>query len=148
MTFTPRVKNAPDLKKAQANLLQAEGDLDQAKLDLRYYHHRGGNRWRGDPAQCEPGNNVQVGQSLMAVRSLTDIWVDANFKETQLRDLRIGQRVDLEVDMYGGNGHSRDAFPALRMGTDPLWRCCRRKMRRAISSRWCSGCRCESTCEL
>ncbi len=38
----------------------------------------------------------------MAVRSLTEIWVDANFKETQLRDLRIGQPVDLNVDMYGG----------------------------------------------
>ena len=49
-----------------------------------------------------PGNNVLAGQSLMAVRSLTEIWIDANFKETQLRDLRIGQRVDLEVDMYGG----------------------------------------------
>jgi len=35
---------------------------------------------------------VQVGHNLMAIRSLRDIWVDANFKETQLRDLRIGQR--------------------------------------------------------
>jgi membrane fusion protein (multidrug efflux system) len=49
-----------------------------------------------------PGNNVQVGQNLMAIRSLSEIWVDANFKETQLRDLRIGQPVDLYVDMYGG----------------------------------------------
>ena len=38
----------------------------------------------------------------MAVRSLTEIWIDANFKETQLADLRIGQRVRCEVDMYGG----------------------------------------------
>src|SRR5215468_5924020 len=37
----------------------------------------------------------------MAIRSLNEIWVDANFKETQLRDLRIGQAVDLYVDMYG-----------------------------------------------
>ena len=42
-----------------------------------------------------PGNNVQAGQSLMAVRSLTEIWIDANFKETQLADLRIGHRVRL-----------------------------------------------------
>ncbi len=34
-----------------------------------------------------PGNNVQVGQSLMAVRSLTEIWIDANFKETQLAEV-------------------------------------------------------------
>ena len=38
----------------------------------------------------------------MAIRSLDEIWVDANFKETQLGDLRIGQPVDLYVDMYGG----------------------------------------------
>jgi hypothetical protein len=49
-----------------------------------------------------PGDNVQVGQGLMAIRSLDEIWVDANFKETQLDDLRIGQPVDLYVDMYGG----------------------------------------------
>jgi hypothetical protein len=37
-----------------------------------------------------PGDNVQVGQGLMAIRSLDEIWVDANFKETELGDLRIG----------------------------------------------------------
>jgi membrane fusion protein (multidrug efflux system) len=37
----------------------------------------------------------------MAIRSLSEIWVDANFKETRLRDLRIGQPADLYVDMYG-----------------------------------------------
>jgi membrane fusion protein (multidrug efflux system) len=42
----------------------------------------------------------------MAIRSLRDIWIDANFKETQLRNLRIGQRVMIEADMYG----SRHAF--------------------------------------
>jgi multidrug efflux pump subunit AcrA (membrane-fusion protein) len=47
------------------------------------------------------GNNVVTGQSLMALRSLTDIWVDANFKETQLPSLRIGRAVDVYVDMYG-----------------------------------------------
>jgi multidrug resistance efflux pump len=48
-----------------------------------------------------PGDNLQAGQSVMATRSLRDIWIDANFKETQLRKLRIGQHVDLELDMYG-----------------------------------------------
>jgi membrane fusion protein, multidrug efflux system len=96
------VQNAPDLKKAEASLMQAQRDLDQAKLDLRYctiVAEIGGVVTRRN---VNPGNNVQVGQSLMAIRSLSDIWVDANFKETQLRDLRIGQHVDLELDMYGG----------------------------------------------
>jgi membrane fusion protein, multidrug efflux system len=96
------VENAPDLKKAQASLLQTQRDLDQAKLDLRYCRIVAEIDGVVTRRNVNPGNNVQVGQSLMAIRSLRDIWVDANFKETQLRDLRIGQRVDLELDMYGG----------------------------------------------
>ncbi len=64
-----------------------------------------------------PGNNVQVGQSLMAIRSLRDIWVDANFKETQLRDLRIGQPVDLYVDMYGGRHVFKGRISGFTEGT-------------------------------
>ena len=64
-----------------------------------------------------PGNNVQVGQSLMAIRSLHEIWVDANFKETQLRDLRIGQAVDLHVDMYGGRHIFKGRVSGFTMGT-------------------------------
>src|SRR2546425_425294 len=54
-----------------------------------------------------PGNNVLTGQGLMAIRSLDEIWIDANFKETQLQDLRIGQPVNVYADMYGG----RRVFP-------------------------------------
>ena len=64
-----------------------------------------------------PGNNVQAGQSLMAVRSLTEIWIDANFKETQLADLRIGQRVRCEVDMYGGRREFEGRITGFTMGT-------------------------------
>jgi membrane fusion protein (multidrug efflux system) len=96
------IKNAPDLKKAQVALLQAQRDLDQAKLDLRYCTIVAEIDGVVTRRNVNPGNNVQVGQSLMAIRSLRDIWVDANFKETQIRDLRIGQRVELELDMYGG----------------------------------------------
>src|SRR5260370_17141422 len=53
----------------------------------------------------------------MAIRSLRDIWVDANFKETQLHDLRIGQRVDLEVDMYGGKRKFEGRISGFTMGT-------------------------------
>ena len=83
----------------------------------------------------------------MAIRSLTEIWIDANFKETQLADLRIGQPVDLDVDMYGSrqrfqgphlrlhDGHRLDAGAAAAPRTRP-----------ATSSRSCSGCRCGSSC--
>ncbi len=64
-----------------------------------------------------PGNDVQVGQSLMAIRSLNEIWVDANFKETQLRDLRIGQPVDLYADMYGGKHAFKGRISGFTEGT-------------------------------
>jgi membrane fusion protein, multidrug efflux system len=96
------VRNAPSLKQAQTVLMQAERDLDQAKLNLRYCTVVAEIDGVITRRNVNPGNNVQVGQSLMAIRSLRDIWVDANFKETQLRNLRIGQRVELELDMYGG----------------------------------------------
>ena len=57
------------------------------------------------------------GQGLMAVRSLNEIWVDANFKETQLRDLRIGQPVDLYVDMYGSQHVFAGRISGFTIGT-------------------------------
>src|SRR6266446_10315666 len=69
------------------------------------------------PRHVNPGNHVQVGQSLMAIRSLSDIWVDANFKETQLRDLRIGQRAELNVDMYGSKRTFEGRVSGFTMGT-------------------------------
>jgi membrane fusion protein (multidrug efflux system) len=64
-----------------------------------------------------PGYNVQAGQALMAVRSLTEVWIDANFKETQLADLRIGQRVRCEVDMYGSRREFEGRITGFTMGT-------------------------------
>ena len=50
------------------------------------------------------GQHIQAGQALMTVIPLNQLWVDANFKEVQLRDLRIGQPVEVRSDLYGG-GH-------------------------------------------
>jgi membrane fusion protein, multidrug efflux system len=49
----------------------------------------------------EPGQIVQPGQGLMTIVPLNDVWVTASFKETQLRDVRPGQRAEVHVDMYG-----------------------------------------------
>ena len=111
------IKKAPGLKQAEALLLRAQRDLDQAKLDLRYCTIVAEIDGVITRRNVNPGNNVQVGQSLMVLRSLRDIWVDANFKETQLRDLRIGQRVDLEVDMYGGKQTFEGRISGFTMGT-------------------------------
>jgi membrane fusion protein, multidrug efflux system len=115
--FAEVIKNAPSLKQAQTNLMQARRDLDQAKLNLRYctvYAEIDGVITRRN---VNPGNNVQAGQSVMAIRSLRDIWVDANFKETQLRNLRIGQHVDLELDMYGRRHNFEGRISGFTYGT-------------------------------
>jgi membrane fusion protein, multidrug efflux system len=92
---------------AEAKLETAERDLDQAKLNLRYCEIVAEIDGVVTRRNVNPGNNVVAGQGLMAIRSLDEIWVDANFKETQLQDLRIGQPVDVYADMYG----SRRVFP-------------------------------------
>jgi membrane fusion protein (multidrug efflux system) len=53
----------------------------------------------------------------MAVRSLTEIWIDANFKETQLARLRIGQRVRCKADMYGKRQEFEGHITGFTMGT-------------------------------
>jgi len=49
----------------------------------------------------EVGQNVAPGQELMKIINLDDIWVTANFKENQLREMRVGQPVTISVDAYG-----------------------------------------------
>jgi membrane fusion protein (multidrug efflux system) len=111
------IRNAPTVKQAEAKLLQAQRDLDQALLNLRYCDIVSDIDGVVTSRNVNPGNNVQVGQSLMAVRSLTEIWIDANFKETQLADLRIGQRVRCEVDMYGSRRDYEGRITGFTMGT-------------------------------
>ncbi|MEO6848100.1 MAG: HlyD family secretion protein, partial [Chthoniobacterales bacterium] len=101
----------------EAAVLRTQRDLDQAKLDLSYCTIKAEIDGVVTRRNVNPGNNVQAGQSLMAIRSLSDIWVDANFKETQLRDLRIGQHVDLELDMYGGKKKFDGRISGFTMGT-------------------------------
>jgi membrane fusion protein (multidrug efflux system) len=111
------IKDAPALKQAQAALLQTQRDLDQAQLDLRYCTVVAEIDGIVTRRNVNPGNHVQLGQSLMALRSLRDIWVDANFKETQLRHLRIGQSVELKVDMYGSKQTFKGRISGFTMGT-------------------------------
>lgn len=111
------LKNAPPVKQAEARLLKAERDLEQARLNRQYcrvFSEIDGVVTRRNVNQ---GNNVQSGQALMGVRSLTEIWIDANFKETQLVDLRIGHRVEIEADMYGSRRRFGGRISGFTMGT-------------------------------
>ena len=113
------IPNAPANQQAEAKLAQARRDLAQAELDLRYCDVYSEIDGQVTSRNVNPGNNVQAGQSLMAVRALRppDLWVDANFKETQLANLRIGQRVRLEVDMYGSRKEFEGRISGFTMGT-------------------------------
>ena len=115
--YAKLLEEAPAVKQAEAKLLQAQHNLDEAKLNLRYckvYAEIDGVVTRRN---ANPGNNVVAGQNLMAVRSITEIWIDANFKETQLADLRIGQPVTIEVDMYGRHHEFTGRISGFTMGT-------------------------------
>ncbi len=116
-TFARLAANAPDVKQAEAKLEVAKRDLDQAELDLRYCDVIAEIDGVITRRNVNPGDNIQVGQALMAIRSLDEIWVDANFKETQLGDLRIGQPVDLYVDMYGDRHVFKGRISGFTMGT-------------------------------
>lgn len=101
-TFARLMVDAPAIKQAEARLESAKRDLALAELNLRYCDIVAKINGVITRRNVNPGDYVQVGQNLMAIRSLDQIWVDANFKETQLQEMRIGQPVDLYVDMYGG----------------------------------------------
>jgi membrane fusion protein, multidrug efflux system len=116
-TFDRLAAKAPAVKQAEAKLEAAKRDLALAELDLRYCDVVAEIDGVVTRRNVNPGNDVQVGQNLMALRSLSEIWVDANFKETQLRDLRIGQPADLYVDMYGDRKVFNGRIAGFTMGT-------------------------------
>jgi membrane fusion protein (multidrug efflux system) len=111
------LKDAPAVKQAEAKLALAQRDLDQAKLNLRYCDILAEIDGVVTRRNVNPGNDVVAGQELMAIRSLREIWVDANFKETELAELRIGQPVDLELDMYGSRKVFKGRVSGFTMGT-------------------------------
>ncbi|MEE7566559.1 biotin/lipoyl-binding protein [Xanthomonas sp. Kuri4-3] len=63
------------------------------------------------------GQRVQPGAALMAVVPLEQVWVEANFKETQLKHMRLGQEVELRSDLYGGGVGYRGRVESLGLGT-------------------------------
>jgi membrane fusion protein (multidrug efflux system) len=81
-------------------VVQAQKDLEQAELDLSYAEIRAPITGFISRRTVNTGNRVQVGQALLAIHSLNDVWIDANFKEAQLHKLQIGQPVDISVDAY------------------------------------------------
>lgn len=90
-------------KQAQAQLQRGQADLAQAKLNLEYTVIRAPVDGLVSRKTAEPGMQVSPGQQIMALVPLDDVWVTANFKETQLKKMQVGQRVEIEVDTFGSS---------------------------------------------
>jgi membrane fusion protein (multidrug efflux system) len=95
--------SAARYKQAQAQVQQSEANLNQAKLNLGYAVIKASVDGVVSRKTAEPGMQVSPGQQIMALIPLDDVWVTANFKETQLRKMRTGQEVEIEVDTYGSS---------------------------------------------
>ena len=87
---------------AEAKVAQARATLAQAQLQLDYATVKAPAGGYVSKKTVEVGQVVQPGQPLMAIVPLDDIWVTANFKESQLRKIRPGQKAVVSVDAYGG----------------------------------------------
>jgi len=88
-------------KSSAAKLLQQKALLDQARLNLSYCTIVAPVGGIVNKKTVEVGENISPGQQLLVVVPLDDIWVTADFKETQLKKMRVGQQVRFSVDAYG-----------------------------------------------
>jgi membrane fusion protein, multidrug efflux system len=86
---------------ATAEVQRAVSALAQAELNLQYTKIVAPVTGVLSKRSVEPGQTVQAGQPLFSIVNLDDIWTTANFKETQLRDMKVGQRAKIKVDAYG-----------------------------------------------
>jgi len=88
-------------KQAEAQVKQAQAQLDQAKLNLSYTKIVAPADGIITRKSVEVDQNVAAGQNLLTLVSLQDLWVTANFKETQLQHMDAGQKVQVHVDATG-----------------------------------------------
>jgi membrane fusion protein (multidrug efflux system) len=101
---TPKTVAATQAKAqaAEAQAQRSKAALDQAQLNLSYTTIVAPVDGVVGKRSVQIGSNVAVGQDLMAIVPLNDIWVTANFKETQLAHMQPGQYTKIKVDTYGG----------------------------------------------
>ncbi|QXE92361.1 HlyD family secretion protein [Geomonas subterranea] len=99
-----------------ARIAQKQGELETAKLNLSYARIVAPSDGYVTRKGVEPGNIVQPGQALMAIVGLEDSWITANYKESQLNNVRPGQAVDFTVDGYPGR-HFTGKVESIMAGT-------------------------------
>ena len=91
---------------AAARVSLAEVAVKQAELNLQRATVKSPVAGIVSKKSVEPGQIIQPGQPLMTVIPLDRVWITANFKETQLKDMRVGLPVKVEVDAYGGREYT------------------------------------------
>lgn len=104
------VKNGPEQVKAQqamanaalAEVKQAQAKVDQAQLNLTYTHITAPAAGIVNKKNVQVGANLSIGQDLLTIIPLTNLWVTANFKETQLAKMKPGEHVTIKVDALDG----------------------------------------------
>jgi membrane fusion protein (multidrug efflux system) len=102
-TGTQTVKIKKQLAEAaKAEQALAEARLEQAQLRLSYTRIKAPARGQITKKNCETGQQVQTGQPLMALVALENLWVIANYKETDLTRVKSGQKVSIKVDTFSG----------------------------------------------
>ena len=100
----------PQIQSAVSNLKQAWLNLERTKIrsPIKGYVSR---------RNAQVGQAVSVGGALMAVVTTDQMWLDANFKETQLTHMRIGQPVEIHFDLYGKDKTFNGKVVGIEMGT-------------------------------
>jgi len=104
------LKNGPQQVKVQqaranaalADVKQAQAKVDQAQLNLGYTRITAPATGIVNKKNVQVGANLSIGQDLLTIIPVTNLWVTANFKETQLQKMHPGQHVVLKVDALGG----------------------------------------------
>jgi membrane fusion protein (multidrug efflux system) len=87
---------------AEARVQQVQAALAQAELNLQYTTVKAPTAGVVSRKSIEVGQVIQANQPLMALVNLTDTWITANFKETQLKNMQPGQKAEVSVDALGG----------------------------------------------
>ncbi len=103
------------VEQRRADLAEAQASLKTAELNLDYTRIVAPFDGVVSERQVKPGEYVNVGSSLLSVVPLPNVYVTANYKETQLTHIRPGQRVDIQVDTFPGKpliGHVASLSPA------------------------------------
>jgi membrane fusion protein (multidrug efflux system) len=104
------------LASLRAQAREARAAVDAARLNLSYCSVRAPISGYVAQKNVQVGEHVQAGQPLMAIVPLQEVYVEANFKETQLTDVRLGQPAEIRADMYPGYVF-RGVVAGIRSGT-------------------------------